>query len=422
MSWVFIVLIAGLVFAPVRLQAQTLVDLSSVQIVGNVPFRSQVQQASALGVKRVRFAVRWFEVEKSRGTYSWAETDQKMQLVKQLGMTPIITLFGGNDLFEDQVQPGERAAPSSDAAIKAFGSFAAAVVKRYGTEVSGRDIIYEIWNEPNTKTFWRPLPNPETYSRLASETCRAVREVNPKVAVVALAMEGTPVKKPYFVSAYNIDIYQEWAKRAATKDLMSCVNGISMHPYRKVPETYITEEKSFQDYIASVWTKPEQPTIVNSEWGYQSFGLDGETSQAQLTLRAQLIGVGSGRLTNIYQVTDGGDNVFDKNQTYGLVKLDGKLKMSGEAVQRLLSLVGDYQLGKLTSSSSGLYELDFTGQKSGQHKLVKILWTQGNDQFFTPGTNDSSKISALNLVSGQDITPADGKIPVDGSPTAVSFD
>ena len=69
-----------------------------------------------------------------------------MKLCKELGLTVIVTLFSSNSLYEEP-----RGGVQTDAARKGFAAFAVAAAKHF----SGQDVMFEIWNEPNVRTFWR---------------------------------------------------------------------------------------------------------------------------------------------------------------------------------------------------------------------------------------------------------------------------
>lgn len=252
-------------------RAETFDALASVQIVGNVRFDDQLKAASALGMHRARLGLRWSEVETARGRYDWSLADRKVGSMLRGGIVPILTLFGGNKAYRTAAPDG--AGPPADGeALAGFARFAAASAARYRSPRANMPILFEIWNEPNTKTFWGRPPDPEAYARMAEAACLAIKAGSPQATVLALAMEGTPVKARYFVLSYMIDIYRQWAARAATPRLMRCADGFSMHPYLPTPEQVLRAEPELRAFVAAHWAKPAPPLIVFSEWGYPRCG------------------------------------------------------------------------------------------------------------------------------------------------------
>jgi hypothetical protein len=376
-------LAAGIVLAGAPVSAATLNQLASVQFVSNVPFDHQLQTARKLGFHRVRLAARWNGVEQPRGRYIWRSTDARIQTVLKAGMVPIIVLFGPNDGYPSP--DGEKSAPPAHGeALAGFARFAAATVARYGTGRPDTPILYEIWNEPNTRTFWRRSPDPEGYARMAEAACTAIRAVAPQARILALGMEGWPAKAPYRSSPAGIDIYREWSARAASPALMACVDGISFHPYLSRPEQVLQGEATLQTYLAKVWRRPAPPLLANTEWGYTSTTKTGAdlVRQAVFDLRSLLIGTGKGRVTNLYQSVDGGRDPAKSPENYGLVTLDGKIKPAGFAIQRLMQAIGDYQIDGVeqVATTPGLYR--FTAHCGASR--AQVLWAGAPDGSMLP--------------------------------------
>lgn len=77
----------------------------------------------------------------------------------------------------------------TEAGRKVFADFAEAAAQRY----TGKGILWEIWNEPNIKQFWRPQPNAEDYCKLVEETAPRIRKADPTGLVVAGATSQIPL-------------------------------------------------------------------------------------------------------------------------------------------------------------------------------------------------------------------------------------
>lgn len=404
--------------------ADSIRELTSVQFVGNVPFETQLASAKKLGVGGVRIAVRWNDVEQRKGHYEWRTADGRAGAVIRAGFTPIITLFGSNGLYgKDDTSPS-RVSPLRGDAVQGYARFAAETVKHFGTIASGHLISYEIWNEPNTKTFWSVPPNPEAYAQAALAACQAIKASSGDARVLGLGMEGTPVKAPYVVPAYGLDIYQEWARRAATPDLMNCVDGVSIHPYRDNPETYLDEEEAFRAFMVKHWTRPKPPVVVNSEWGYQvdpksPAGLQG---QARNDVKLLLLGVGMGRRTNIYQIVNGGRDPSQKDQTYGLFDFSGGIKPSGEAIGRIMQLIGDYDPDSVATMGNRSIFVFKAHKRDDPAQKAVVVWTNKDKAVVSAQAVFAAPVRvkrAVDLVSGEESPATSEAIGITRSPTVV---
>ena len=400
--------------------AATLRELASVQIVSNLPFDDQLKAARAIGLGRVRLAVRWDAVERPRGIFTWRPTDDRIKAARRAGLTPIVVIFGGNGGYPP-LTSGALDAPEYVQAAEGFAGFAAAAAKRYGGGTRTVPILYEIWNEPNTKTFWGSAPIPEQYADVAVRACQAIKRAVPEAQVLGLAMEGTPVKAPYVHPVYGIEIYREWASRAATPTLTGCVDGISMHPYLNRPEQVLRDEPALQAFVATHWRGPRPPRIAHSEVGYTIDPKRGGTAQQQaaLDLRALLIGAGLGRVTSLYQSVDTGIDLSKPDQNYGLVSKTGVIKPVGVGVQRLLRNIGDYAIegvGVLQGRGSGAgdtYRFSARDGKAG----AEVLWTSLAEYDIAVPAG----AIAVDLVSGATVPLSGGHIRVGVAPVLVTW-
>jgi hypothetical protein len=419
-------LVAGICLATVPARSETLRSLASGQVVSNLPFDVQLAAAKELGLRRARVGIRIYEVEKAAGTYDWSATDARIRGLMAAGLTPIVTLFGRTRQAERAPAGADGRVPLSDAEIRAFADFSAQVVRRYGATHEGRKIVYEIWNEPNTKTFWGSPPDPEAYARLAETTCRAIHDQVPTATVVGLAMEGTPLNKPHYVRNYGLDIYREWAARAATPPLLSCLDGVSFHPYRREPESYLTENADLLRFLSEHGLKDKNPLIVNSEWGYSVGARNAAdaTEQAALDVRLLLIGTGFQRITNLYQLTDGGTDPGDVRHQYGLFTSTGATKQAGSAVMQLLKAIGDYEIDGVASAPELPGVFRFRAHQNGPRKRVaQVLWrSSGETAVSLDQLGAGRPVLVKDLVSNRDLPLDAPTLTVGRNPLLLLFD
>jgi hypothetical protein len=132
----------------------------------------------ALGVQDVRIVVFWAGVEPSQGVYDWSQLDlivnaaaaRDMGILADLDSTPSWAVVPGTPAIS-----GPPADPSQ------FADFAGAVAARYAGKVSA----YEVWNEPNSATFWSTGPDPAAYTELLQAAYPAIKTADPSALVIA---------------------------------------------------------------------------------------------------------------------------------------------------------------------------------------------------------------------------------------------
>jgi polysaccharide biosynthesis protein PslG len=128
-------------------------------------------------------------------------------------------------------------APRSDAALGAWGEFVGAAVDRYGPggqlwtdypDTSGEPIgTWQVWNEQNSATFYKPEPSISGYVDLLEAAEQAIHERDPEAEVVLGGMFGTPPDagdRAETAWQYLRELYET----EAAADLF---DGVASHPY-----------------------------------------------------------------------------------------------------------------------------------------------------------------------------------------------
>jgi hypothetical protein len=121
-----------------------------------------------------------------------------------------------------------------------FAAWSAAVARRYGRrgsfwrshpDLPRRPVLsYEVWNEPNSRTFWHPQrAAPERYAALYRATRTAVHRVDPRASVV---LGGLTVFGPGAIGATR------FVSRVAARlgGLEGRVDAVGLHPYAPTVE------------------------------------------------------------------------------------------------------------------------------------------------------------------------------------------
>jgi hypothetical protein len=183
--------------------------------------------------------------------YDFSKYDRIMADCKARGLTVVGCIAFSNKLYGHAKDEPGRAA---------YANFAAALVARY----KDYDIVWEIWNEPNTMTFWGKhgkKGNSKDYAGeylgLVKAAVPAMRQANPKCIIL-----GGSVSNMWTESYKWMDFIFEAGV------LKTGIDGWSVHPYGlKNPEDYIEAYDTMRKSMAK-HGGPANIPVLNTERGF----------------------------------------------------------------------------------------------------------------------------------------------------------
>ncbi|SPR96664.1 hypothetical protein [Cupriavidus taiwanensis] len=282
-----------------------------------------------LGFSHVRFGVRPAVV---RGHLAPQRYAQVIAQARQAGLQILVTLYGGRYIWGDQGEDG-----GSDASEASFAAFASQFMQRN----AGPDLSYEIWNEPDNKTFLHPSVPIARLLSTAGKICDALAQAQaesgsappPSVYLFGLARLPGPANP----------VAEQSLSRLLTDPRLGCMKGLSIHPYRATPETLLRDYRQLGGRIRNS-PRPGAQLIV-SEWGYASYlPVRSEATQATLIARQVLAGVmAQVPMLGIYAWRDRGQARWDREANFGLVRNDGSEKPVIAMLRDLLGLLAGAQ-------------------------------------------------------------------------------
>jgi hypothetical protein len=237
---------------------------------------NDISGVKAAGSNLVRFPMMWWNVEKVPGHYDFSSFDAILQAFKDQGVRPVVFLAFGNPLYGDSYS-----VRGADA-IAAFARFAYAAAERY----QSNDVIWEIWNEPNLSSFWRPKGDYTEYMALLQATVPAIRQADPTALIIGPALSNTVT--PFMASCIRAGI-------------LGLVDGVSIHPYQgaKYPEALENELKGLQGWIKKYKPIDKQVPVVFTEWGY-STPIKNDFDRGNFLIREALFGLNHNIPINIW--------------------------------------------------------------------------------------------------------------------------
>jgi hypothetical protein len=175
-----------------------------------------------LGVKWARAQTGWCRCETRKGKYDFRWLDEIADGLLAQGVEPWFSLSYGNRLYTPEA-PDVSAVGFcpmfAQEARDGWAAFVDAIAGRFADRVKK----WEIWNEPNGRTFWRPRqPDAASYVELVKFTAPIVRRRIPDATLVGLALAGCNLK---------------YAEEALKAGLARHVDRIAFHPYSPLPES-----------------------------------------------------------------------------------------------------------------------------------------------------------------------------------------
>jgi len=137
-------------------------------------FARDIRTARGLGARWVRFtgdSIHW------RGDRpNFGVLDSEVTAAKKRGLGVLLSLGGAAPACSLSPRPADVTAcpPTTGRDLRAYASFLRTVTLRYRNVVDA----YESWLEPNTKSWWRPFPNPAQYAALLKTEYTVFQSLN----------------------------------------------------------------------------------------------------------------------------------------------------------------------------------------------------------------------------------------------------
>lgn len=157
--------------------------------------------------------VNWDQIEKSPSVYDFTLLDQWIAEAKQNGATVMYPFVAVPQFYSSD--PGDTTCDYAPGACDpptdlnadgsgtdaAFKNFVAAIVNHVGNQIQ----YWEIWNEPNQKSQWKPTDSILPYNqliRMAKDAREIIQAANPNALMLTPAPVGFPTGAPMWLEGY----------------------------------------------------------------------------------------------------------------------------------------------------------------------------------------------------------------------------
>lgn len=189
-------------------------DLEVNKLLKDAP--ALIDKAVESGIKWARVSVDWPSVEDKKGNFHFELMDITLTRLKENEITTYLCFHNGHPVHSKGIQNPL----ISESSTKAWLNFVEVLVQRYEKEVD----YWEIWNEPNYKSFWDPEPSPKQYFELVKKSVPVIKENDKNSKILCGGMARFDV--PFLEELFKLGI-------------ADYVDVVQVHPYNEIPEACI---------------------------------------------------------------------------------------------------------------------------------------------------------------------------------------
>jgi hypothetical protein len=280
--------------------------------------------ASRMEQAHVRFAresFAWSEAERRRGYFDWRKFDQAVEVA----LAHNVAVLGRLEFTAPWASSAPASVPPADrvyyppADVADFAAYARATVRRYKDRVH----FWQIWNEPNNASYWRPAPSAAAYTALLKAAYAAIKAEDPTAKVLLGGVSPGP--DPAFVD--GIFANGGW----------SSFDIFAMHTYIAVsPLAPTSMMRVWLDMAAQTLAQKGAKPLWITEFGWSTYAGSGpgyigvsEGAQAAYILEAYQLAAARGvQGIALFSLEDYGTSPTSVVDNYGTITKGGRHKPS----------------------------------------------------------------------------------------------
>ena len=334
------------------------IDGLGVNIHFTDPRPGEMEMLAEGGFRWIRMDLTWARTEREKGRYDFSAYDRLLAALRPHQIRTLFILDYSNSLYE------ENRSVATEEGRQAYARWAAAAAEHF----RGQGILWEIWNEPNIKGFWKPEPNVADYTAMALAAARAIRKVAPDEAIIGPATSRIDLE--FLEGCFKAGLLEWW-------------DAVSVHPYRQTaPETAAVEYHRLRQLIDQYAPAGKSIPIISGEWGYSAAwrGFD-PVQQGKLLPREWLTNLSQEIPVSIwYDWHDDGRDPHEPEHHFGTVENQehrGRKpvydpKPAYLAAKTLTTTLAGYRFSKRLATGDQ-FSYAFLFQKDDQQRLA--VWT-----------------------------------------------
>lgn len=204
------------------------IPFQDLDAMGDEELASRLEFVHGLGFGWLRFDIYWSSVEETRNAHDFSRVDRIVTAAESAGLRRLAVVQTMPDWLTDGSP--STTGPTTARERQLYAEFLATCVTRYGQRIGA----WEVWNEPNLVSFWKPAPSVEDYVALLRQSFAAIKKVQSDATVLAGAPGGKTVSGDIAAGTFFDGMLAKGA-------VGSC-DAMAVHPYGNMSSPEIDGE------------------------------------------------------------------------------------------------------------------------------------------------------------------------------------
>lgn len=329
--------------------------------------------AEQLGLGAVRLDMRWEDVEKSAGVYTFdAVTDAQVAALRSAGSDVSVILGYNNPLYEGGLTP------STPAGIEAYADYAEAVALHYGS-----DVDYEVYNEPNVVTNTSACGrSAQCYVDLVTPAVERIRDAAPSARIVGPSLGGLT---DWWLGGTQTSM--SWLEDFLDLDGLDLVDVIAIHNYAtpNAPEGATASVVAAARALVDAYPGGTATPLWLGETGWPTTGSTrggvDEDQQARFITRDAVMSLAAGAdQYMVYDLIDDWPDPLNPEARFGLLRNESETrgalvpKPAWVAYEVLARQLDGYAYQGVDSIATGVYSYRFANSGGA---IRRVMWAPG---------------------------------------------
>lgn len=370
-----------------------------------------LELVSNAGIGWIRTEMHWKFYETEKGVYKLSAHQKNcLENARKNNLKLLVILAFGNSLY---MENQDTSLPKTTAEKEAFYNYVYNLVTELERDYGDVVGAYELWNEPNMLSFNNDSAD---YVDLARYTRAAMTAAGSDKKLLGLSMTGLHSAE-----------YCQWCTDAYDQGLGKYVDGITCHPYMedRSPELYdLNAHIDIMHRLAK--SHGASPEVWASEHGWVTTAYYGETMQAKYLVRSFLTAMSDSEFGNyfIYQFQDDGNNPYDKERQFGLLRTWSEAVVSYAAKKSYTAIANmNYQLKDLecVKHTEGAAYDSFRFEREDGNAYTEVVYNRYEaDALYSPKKPKQGYSLTVYDMYGNEIKD-NSRVKINGEPVYAAY-